>query len=411
MRLMHLEENGNVAEAVCWLGPSDLLIKLRLVRNNDLWYLVEVFQADWQLHSVARTIRPTITSIENARAGKRIAPRRSDYVRVLTLVQNDDAAKGLAAADEALKANPADRGLRLLKAIALSQLENKEDEAVKLLRELSKEDFAPAVYRLAGSLDLSEDENEKKEAIAFFERYVSLEPYDPRGLHDLAVAYDGASDFAKAEVAYRKMIDLSPTNSDGYYDLVTFLVMQNRLFEAGPVLAAAEKNLGADFDVFGAVMTGLTDLDDSTYAIKLAASQPGRMKTSSYANLALGRMHTYSEQYALALPHLQTAIQLDKEWDEPYIAMALLHRKQSNFTAALKAADQAIELDEDDGEAYYERACALARLGRTKEAMSALEKAIELYPSQAEWMAEENDLKALAKLPAFKKLLPKPEKE
>ena len=88
-----------------------------------------------------------------------------------------------------------------------------------------------------------------------------------------------------------------------------------------------------------------------------------------------------------------------------------LNRKQSRFAAALKAADQAIALDEEDGEAQYERACALARLGRIKEAMSALEKAIELYPAQVEWMANEKDLKALAKLPAFKKLLPQPEKQ
>ena len=90
-------------------------------------------------------------------------------------------------------------------------------------------------------------------------------------------------------------------------------------------------------------------------------------------------MHTYSEQYALALPHLQTAIQLDKEWDEPYIAMALLNRKQSHFTAALKAADQAIELDEEEARRNTS-VLRPPRLGRTKEAMSAFEKAIELYP-------------------------------
>jgi tetratricopeptide (TPR) repeat protein len=121
-------------------------------------------------------------------------------------------------------------------------------------------------------------------------------------------------------------------------------------------------------------------------------------------------MHIEKGHYAVALPLLQTAIQLDKEWDEPYIALSLLHRKQSRWAAALKAADQAIVLDEEDGEAHYERACALARLGRVNEAMAALEKAIEFYPDQAQWMADEKDLKALAKLPAFKKLLPPPEK-
>jgi Flp pilus assembly protein TadD len=325
------------------------------------------------------------------------------------LVQQDSA-RALAAADEVLKTKPQDQGMRLLKAIALSQLENREAEAIKLLRELSKEDFAPAVYRLAYSLGISEDENEKKEAITFYEQYVRLEPYDPRGLHELAAAYDGASDFVKAESTYRKFLDLDPGNSIGYSDLVTFLVMRNRLGEAGPVLVAAEKNVGADRDVFGAVMIDLADLDDSTYAIKFAASQPERMKTSSDANLALGRMYTYSGKYALALPLLHTTMKLDNEWDEPYLVLALLHRKQSRFAAALQAADQAIKLDEEDSDGYYERACALARLGRIKEAMSSLEKAVELLPERAEWMASEKDLKPLANLPAFKKLLPPPEK-
>jgi len=409
MRLMHLEEKGNVAEAICWLGPADSLIKLRLVRNNDLWYLVEVWLTDSHLRSVAETIRPTINSIEGARAGKRITARQTDYTRVLTLVYHN-AAKALVAADEALKAKPSDQGLRLLKAIALSQVENREAEAIKLLRELSKEDFAPAIYRLAYSLDISDDENENKEAITFFERYANLEPYDPRGLLGLAVAYDGASDFVKAESAYRKYIDLDPANSVGYSSLVTFLVKQDRLGEAGPVLLAAEKNLGEDEDVFGSVMVDLADLDGTTYASKFAASQPERMKTNSDANLALGRMYAYAGKYALALPFLQTAMKLDKDWNEPYLVLAFMNRRQSRFVAALKAADKAIEIDEKDSDGYYERACALARLGRIKEAMSSLEKAVELMPERVGWMAGEKDLKPLANLPEFKKLLPPPEK-
>jgi len=289
-------------------------------------------------------------------------------------------------------------------------LENKGAEAIKLLRELSKEDFAPAVYRLAYELDISEDENAKKEAIPFYEQYVRLEPYDPRGLHELAAAYDGASDFVKAESAYRKYLDLDPGSSLGYTDLVTFLVMRNRVGEAEPVLVAAEKNVGPDIDLFGSVMFGLTDLDDSTYAIKFAASQPNRMKTSSDANLVLGRMYANAGKYALAVPLLQTAMKLDEEWDEPYLVMAFIHRKQSRFVAALKAADQAIKIDEEDSDGHYERACALARLGRIKEAMTSLEKAVELLPERAGWMADEKDLKPLANLPAFKKLLPPPEK-
>lgn len=409
MRLIHLEEKGNTAEAICWLGPSDLLIKLHLIRKNDLWYLVEVHQNDTALSSVAEMIRPTITTIESARAGKHVIAGPTYFTRVLLLIQSD-VAKALAVAEEELKTKPGDRGLRQLKAITL-MADQKVDEATKLLRELSKEDFAPAVYRLATRLDSSEDENEKKEAITLFEQYVRLEPYDPRSLHNLADAYDNASDYVKAEAVYRKLVDLEPSEAKGYIDLATFLVFRDRMVEADPVLVAADKNTGKDADVFGEVMSNLTSMDESDYAIKFAASEPERMKTSVTANYALGRMHSNNGQYALAHKFLQAAIALDKEWDEPYISLALLYRRQSRFALALKAANQAIELDEKDGEAQYERACALARLGRIKEAMSSLEKAVELYPVAAEWLADEKDLKSLSRLPAFKKLLPPPEKQ
>lgn len=409
MRLIHLEEKGNVAEAICWLGPSELLIKLRLARINDLWYLVEIHQSDSGLDTIAETMRPTITAIESARAGKVVVAGRTDLSRVVILLQRD-VAKALGAVEVALKAKPTDQVLRLLKAAALMELE-KEEEGTKLLRELTKEDFAPAVYRLANYLDLSDDENEKKEAIAVYEHYVRLEPYDPRAVHDLAAAYDSVEDYVKAEAAYRKLVDLRPNDDVSYIDLATFLIFQHRLGEVGPVLVGAEKNTDKDDDVFGEVMRVLAQVDDSSYAIKFAASEPQRMKNSSTANYFLGRVYSDDGNYVMALKLLQTAVQLESDWDEPYITMALIYRKQSRFTAALKAADQAIELDEEDGEAHYERACALARLGRIKEAMTALEKAIELLPDQVEWLADEKDLKALAKLPAFKKLLPQPEKQ
>jgi hypothetical protein len=43
--------------------------------------------------------------------------------------------------------------------------------------------------------------------------------------------------------------------------------------------------------------------------------------------------------------------------------------------------------------------------------MTALEKAIDIYPYLADSLAFEPDLKSLAHLPAFKKLLPPPEKK
>src|SRR6185503_7105456 len=202
-------------------------------------------------------------------------------------------------------------------------------------------------------------------------------------------------------------IELNPTDADGYVYFIPFLIVQDRMADVRPWLEAAEKLKDDDTDVFGDVMESLIDLDDSTYAEKFAAAEPLRMKGSFEANLALGRMYSKAERYPAALPLFQTAAQLDNTSSEPHMLIAYVHRKQKRFSAALKAAQQAIAIDEYDSEAHYELACALARLGRIKEAMTTLEKALEMSPEYALWMADEPDLKPLAHLPAFKKLLQK----
>jgi Flp pilus assembly protein TadD len=108
---------------------------------------------------------------------------------------------------------------------------------------------------------------------------------------------------------------------------------------------------------------------------------------------------------------LQIAAQLDKDWGAPQTNIAYTYRRQHRWILALRAAQKAVALDDTDGDAYYELACALANLRRLKEAITALEKAIELDATLAQWIANEPDLKPLTHLPAFKKLVPPPEKK
>ena len=405
MRLLHLEEKGETAEATCLLGPFELMLKLRLVRRNDAWYLVEILQSDTYLHAASEVLRSTITNIESARAGKKAAPvGLSELSRVLILLEND-AAKALAVADGALKNNPADKGLRFLKTLCLLDLEKRED-ALKLLRELSSEEFTPAIYRLAGELDMSEDEKETKEALALYERYVLLEPHDSRAFRELARAYEKANEPGKAEAPYRRVIELNPADRNSHLNLIHFLVLHDRIGEVGPLLLAAEKQIDDEVDVFAAALENLLGLDENLkYANKLAASEPSRMKTSAQANFALGQIHSENGEYGSALQLLNKAAQLDKKSSAPHVAMAVVHRGQSRWTAALNAAQRAIALDNNNSEAHYQRACALARLGRIKEAMAALEKSVELDSTQTLWIEDEDDLKPLSSLTAFKKLL------
>jgi Flp pilus assembly protein TadD len=407
LRLLDMEEKGDVAEATCLLYPSDLLLKLQLVKRNDLWYLVEIQQSDTGLNTASDTLQTTIATIEKVRAGQKASPAGlTDFARVLLLME-DDATKAITLADNALKNKPADKGLRLLKALALFQAD-KQDDARKLLRELSSEDYVPAMFQLATRLSSAEDEATQKEAVKLWERYTSLEPHDPRAFRELGTLYSVLANLAQAEAAYRKAIELNPAGADNSMALILFLVLNERFTEVRRVFVAFDKHKDTDTNLMVEVIRQLYWEQEGDRAVRLAESEPERVKGSSEANLVLGRIHMDAGRYAVALNHLNLSAQLDKKSPGPHVVMSTLHRKQSRWNAALKAAEHAITLDEEDSEAHYERACALARLGRLKDAMSALEKSVELDPDQSDYIEDEPDLKALSSLPAFKKLLPPP---
>ena len=275
------------------------------------------------------------------------------------------------------------------------------------MKELSAENHPAAVARLAEYLDGSEEGDDAKVALEMYERYTKLEPRDSRGFANLGSVYEREDRKVEAEAAYRKALEIDPAGSEHYSSLIHLLVVQGRFAEVKPLLAAGEK---PGEDLFGEIMRDMLILEEHQAAVKFAASEPERMKTSLQANLSLARIFSGTDRYAEAERLFNAAALLDPKSTEPPIGLAMLYRKQSRWLLALKMADKAIALDPEDSEGHYQRACALTRLRRFKEAMASLSKSVELDSDQVEYMVEEEDLKPLSNLPAFKKLIPEPEK-
>jgi tetratricopeptide (TPR) repeat protein len=375
-----------------------------------------MLQTDDNFPVAVETLRPTITAIKKVRAGEKSSPiARSDIDRVLLLL-NSDPAKAVRLADELLRAKPADVSLQYLKALAMHR-GDKPEEAIKLLTELGDKGFAPALWFVATEFVDSDDDTEAKKAPGLFERYIALEPYDPRGFSQLGSVYEDAEEFDKAAAAYRKAIEIDPGDTNNYLHLIELVLRHNVPGDVKALLAAGEKVQQADDDLFGWVMRDLT-LFDAEAAKKFAAAEPLRLKTNPLANRSLGELATKEGRFLQAERLLNTAVQLDKRSPETekdsvaaYLSLAKLYRKQSRWLTALKAADQAIAVDASRSEGHYQRACALARLRRFDEAIAALSKAVELSRFESRNFAEEPDLKPLSNLPAFKKLLPPPKEQ
>ena len=409
IHFLHLDEKGDRSDALCFVSDEDMLVTLRLLRRDDVWYLVDVVQPDSGLQIGVEAFAPVVKSIEASRAGKRPAPGAvTDFIKVLTLIDSDSA-KAIETVDRLLQAKPGDRSLRFLKVLALTGDEEKEPELEKLLTELTNEKpvYVPAVYRLA--VLLSEAEPEK--AIELYTHYSSLQPYDPRGYRDLAAVYENTKQPALAEAAYRKAIVVDPFELDGYENLISFLIHSDRVGEVGPVLVASDKYATSGDDVLASVLSQLEDDIKLADAERLAASEAQRFKTSPWANLALSDIYIREQRYREAVGIITRAIQIDPALPYGHIALSSAYLKQSRLNEALKAVEHALTLNAVDSGAHYRHATVLARLGRKKDAMTALEKSIELDPDVIMWLAHDDNFKSLRSLPAFQKLLRDAEKE
>ena len=411
VHVLHLEERGERAEALCYVSDQDLLLRLRLLRRADVWYLVEIVQPDPGFQLAAERFGPVIKSIEATRAGKKPEPgATSSVMKAVALIDSGANAKALEETERLLKTNPTDKIYRFLKMIALWESgEEKEQESIALLRELSYEQsaFAPAVYRLAGVLS----EEEPEEAIELYKHYSSLEPHDLRGYRDVASVYETTKQTALAEAAYRKAIAVDPFEVPGYVDLAIFLIRNGRVAEVGAVLLASDKYATQYDDVLATVLSDLEEEIKLEDAERLTASEPQRMKTSTWANLHLADIYVREKRYQEGLNLMKRAAQMDPEALYPHVAMSTTYLKQSRFNEALKAADQTLKLNGEYAWGHYLRASALARLGRKREAMAALNKSIELDADLLVDLLEDEDFKSLRALPGFQKLLRDAEKK
>ncbi len=413
VHLLHLEEKGERAEALCYASDEDLLLRLRMLRRGDVWYLVDIVQPDPGFELAAERFGPVIKSIETTRAGKKPAPGQvSEFMKVLAVLDND-AAKAVDEADRLLQTKPTDQTYRFLKMMSLweTKAEENKDASIKLLTELSHEQppFAPAIYRLAGFLS----EEKPEQAIELYKRYSSLEPFDFRAYRDVAAVYETTKQTELAEAAYRKAIALDPFEVPGYEDLAIFLVRNARVGEVGAVLLAADKYAEANDDVLYSILTGLEDDIKIEDAEQLVRTEAPRAKDSAWVNLAMSDIYMRERRYPQALARLRRAVQIDPDIPRPHRSIAVVYLMQSRLPEALKAIDHALTmpLNERSAEAHYIRASVLARLGRKQEAMTALRKSIELDADALLWIIDDTDLKSLRTLPAFQKLLQDAEKQ
>lgn len=419
-RLLKLEQTGDRAKTLVMTGGfGGVMLEVDLIRKSDQWFVREMRQEDLALETIAEAVNPAFLVIKAKR-------RNEPPPRLLTSAQwriiealNSDANLAIEIANKALLDQPGNKTLSYLKALCLLQgpepNKKKTAQAVAILSTLANESpsFAPAV-RVLGMHHAEADANDsdlkdqQENAIKLLQQYAILAPADPRPHLSLAEIYEVRKENDKAEAEYRAAIQLDPLDPNKYSDLARLLISESRFKEALGVIDQLQGRGASKDEMFASFM--FADLETpgaSDRAEELAAAAPERLAGNYRANMNLATVRVNADRARDALPLLKRAIELDPKSSEPHTLMNTAYRKLHNFLLALKAADSGIALDAKDSEAYYGRACALAQLRRPAEAIAALKKALELDDESytSEELENEADLKPLAALPGFKKLI------
>ncbi|HXF40123.1 MAG TPA: transglutaminase domain-containing protein [Blastocatellia bacterium] len=417
-RLLKLNQQRDGAEAIVLLPGT--LMRLDLVRKGEAWFVREMKHGDLDFNAIAEGLRPSLLVLQAKRKG--VPPPKlleSPQSRIMQARQQD-LKLALQVADRALLENPGSTMLRYLRGLALLETAEENntaqiDEAIKILTALADEqtNYALAIQDLGNHYASTDEDdpdfkNKQEKAIGFLRRYALLVPEDPRPHRTLAEIYDAREDPAAAEASYRKALELDPLDPDKYASLASFLVKQKRYKEALAVVDQTQGRGSSKDDTFADLFfTMYGEPGSAEIAEGLAAVSFDRILNSFKANVNLATVRINNGNAREALTLLKRAIELDPKSAWPHTLTAQAHRKLHNWVAALKSANDSLTIDAKDADAHFHRACALAQLRRPTEAIAALKKSVELDDEShsADDIENEGDLKPLAVLPAFKKLV------
>jgi transglutaminase-like putative cysteine protease/Tfp pilus assembly protein PilF len=407
MRVLNVKPAGDRADALVMTQRrvGEALLRLKLERSGEAWILTDMLDIDSGFHILAENARPAVQRILAQRNGGHPEMSALSPLGRISALMAEDVKAALEVIDRELEKEPRSQTLRYLKAECLAALD-REDEAVQLWTQLSQENpaLAPALLDLAVHYSIGKDKDVKK-SIQLCERYAAAVPDDPRPYESMGNLYEGEGDRARAESAFRAAVERDPRNPDRYLDLARALAIERHYSEAVVVLDEGDKRGAKDSEMFARLLADLDDSDHGDVAEELAAAEPTRMARSTQANLNLAYIRIGSDRPREALPLLKKAIELDPKSLDAYNEMALVYRNLKDWRGELAAADSAVKIDEEDSDAHYNRACALARLGRLNESLTALKRSLDLDKVGRLDPATEEDLKPLARLPGFKKLL------
>jgi protein O-GlcNAc transferase len=199
-----------------------------------------------------------------------------------------------------------------------------------------------------------------------------------------AVALHQKGQLGQAEVIYRQLLGIDPTNADALHLLGVIAQQTGDLTSAVDIISQAiqvNPHVAIYYSNLGNALQELKQLDAAVAIYdKAIALKP------DYAEAYYNRGDALQElkQFDAAVASYDKAITLQPDYAEAYSNRGIALKEQKQFDAAVASYDKAIALKPDMAKAYSNQGNALKELKQFDAAVASYDKAITLQPDFAD---------------------------
>jgi tetratricopeptide (TPR) repeat protein len=271
---------------------------------------------------------------------------------------------------------------------------NKADEAIKLLEGMTARSPSPALYDLLG--DAYTQTHDYAKAETAYRKAVDLDPSELSHLKGLGQTLLSEEKYSDALTVYQKLADLMPDDPDVYLRIAQIYRELHQLDKAEENLLKARQYNPGSLEVLyneamiyesqGRFEDAIHVLSDAVTGVKSqSAVLPSRRRDLAILYQQLGMLYRDVQNYQAAIYTFQELGHLGEE--EDHRARLLLmdtYRIAKDLPKALQTGREAIAKYPDDSSIRASQALLLGENGQTDEAVKLLQNDIKGTPADRE---------------------------
>jgi tetratricopeptide (TPR) repeat protein len=265
--------------------------------------------------------------------------------------------------------------------------ENKADEAVQLLESMAAHTSSPTIFDLLG--DAYTQTHDYGKAEAAYRKAVDLDPSEVSHLRGLAQTLLAEEKYSDALVAYQKLVDLMPDDADNYVHLAEIYRQLHQLDKAEESLSKAQQydgrslnvqyNQAMIFEAQGRYDDAIRVISDAITGVKAQSNVvPARQRQLAILYQQLGMLYREVQNYSASIYTFQELGHLGDEEDRRARLLIMdTYRLAKDMPKALQAGREAMAKYPDDAQIRASQALLLGENQQTDEAVKLLEPGLK----------------------------------